>query len=499
MALAATGAAAQAPEPEAVAARFPAPAVRYDTPAFEPGRSGFTRNDEIHALLGALAQRPGVRHFEAGRSQRGVPIEALHVGSGGKPAVLLIGQQHGDEPAGAEALLALARLLAAGALAPVLERVDVVLVPRANPDGAAAGERLLADGTDLNRDHLLLRTPEARALAALAREFDPLLVADLHEYGVREGFATKFGALPRADMLLQAAATPNLPPAVAERTERQFLRPLRRALDLQGLTHDWYHMNPGVMGDLRLVMGSPLPDTARNVQGLALRSSVLLETRGAGLGRQHLQRRVHSHVVAALALLEAAAAQAAEAVAAREAVAREVQAAACRGSAVVLAGMTTAPREVLLLDPVTGADRPVAVAWSSSQALRSLIVRDRPCGYWLAADASPLVDRLRALGVAVRRLEQPLPLEVETYRETGRAENAQRGLQVLVALDRQRFDAPAGSWIVPLDQPLANLAIAALEPDSPGGFFAQRLFSPLSGVARIVGSVSAPARAPAQQ
>ena len=491
-----TSAVAQPPEPEAVAARFPAPAVRYDTPAFQPGRTDFTRNDELHALLATLAQRPGVRRFEAGRSQRGVAIEALHVGSGGKPVALLVGQQHGDEPAGAEALLALARLLAAGALAPLLERVYVVLVPRANPDGAASGERLLADGTDLNRDHLLLRTPEARALAALVRRFDPLLVADLHEYGVRDDFAAKFGALPRADVLLQAAATPNLPPAVAERTESQFLRPLRRALDLQGLTHEAYHMNPAVPGDLRLVMGSPLPDTVRNVQGLALRPSVLLETRGLGLGRQHLQRRVHSHVVAALALLEAAAAQAADARAAREAVAHEVQAAACRGSAVVLAGMSTAPREVVMLDPSTGADRTVSVAWTSSQALKPVIVRDRPCGYLLAADAGPLVDTLRALGLAVRRVEQPQTLDVETYRETGRAETAQRGLQLLLALDRQRLEAPVGSWIVPLDQPLANLAIAALEPDAPGSFFAQRLASGLAGVARIV---SAPARAPAQQ
>lgn len=487
---------AEPPDNEAVAARFPPPPLAHDTPGLRAGRSEFTRNDELAAELARLVQHPGVRRVEAGRSQRGVPLEALHIGRGGRPVVLFIGQQHGDEPAGAEALLVLARLLAGGALAPLLERVDVVLLLRANPDGAALGERTLADGSDLNRDHLLLRTPEARAIAALVRAFDPLLVADLHEYGVAERFTEKFGARPRHDLLLQAAATPNLAPALAERTEALLLRPLRQALDRQGLTHEDYHVDMATPGDLRLATGSPLLDTVRNVQGLALRASVLLESRGAGLGRQHLQRRVHTQLVAALALLEAAADPAAGWPAWREQAGRELQATACRGRAVVLAAPTTGARELAVLDPVTGADRRIGVAWVSSAALRPLIVRDRPCAYWLAPEAGWVAERLRLLGLAVRPLAAPLPLELETYRETARGENSQRGLQVMVALERRRTELPAGGWLVPLDQPLADLAIAALEPDSPAGFFAQRLLPTLAAVARVV---SAPPAAAAQQ
>jgi hypothetical protein len=177
------------PYSDAVAARFPRPAVRYDTPAFAPGRVDYTSDDELAALLGRLSSRPPagthVRRIVAGRSQHGVPIEALHFSRAGappRPRVLLIGQQHGDEPASAEALLVVATALARDTS--LLDRIEVIVLPRANPDGAAIGRRVAADASDINRDHLLLRTPEAQAIATLARELSPALVVDVHEHTV---------------------------------------------------------------------------------------------------------------------------------------------------------------------------------------------------------------------------------------------------------------------------------------------------------------------------
>src|SRR5918997_1070108 len=77
-----------------------------------------------------------------------------------RPVVWLIGQQHGNEPAGGEAMLALASALTDGELRPLLRRVTVVVAPRANPDGAAAFMRRTAQDFDLNRDHLLATLPE---------------------------------------------------------------------------------------------------------------------------------------------------------------------------------------------------------------------------------------------------------------------------------------------------------------------------------------------------
>ena len=101
-----------------------------------------------------------------------------------RPTVLLIGQQHGDEPAGAEALIVIARELAGGRLAPLLDRINVIVLPRANPDGVGERQRVSASGVDINRDHLLLRTPEARAITQLVRDYRPVVVVDSHEYTV---------------------------------------------------------------------------------------------------------------------------------------------------------------------------------------------------------------------------------------------------------------------------------------------------------------------------
>jgi len=486
------------PYNDAVAARFPAPAQRYETPGLQPGRSTFTSNDELAAFVAALARTPGVRRLAPGLSQRGTPIEALHFSRGpGRPVVLLVGQQHGDEPAGSEALLVVARELAGGSLAPLLDRIDVLVLPRANPDGAEFGQRVSVNGNDINRDHLLLRTPEAAAQAALVREFAPQLVVDAHEHTVVGRYLEKFGAIQRYDMLLQYAMTANLPPALTQASETMFFVPLRQALDRERLSHEWYYTNPTTPGDLRLSMGGVQPDTARNVQGLKNAVSVLLESRGVGIGRLHAGRRVHSHVVAVRSLLQSAADNAVALLALRQTLAQQVGAAACEGQVTVLATQTPLQRELLMLDPETGADKAVAVQWNSSLALRPLVMRPRPCGYWLAADAADPVARLRALGVAVQQLPAALDLRAETWRETARGE-AERGdvrgriadsqtiVQVTVATEATTLAAPAGSFYIGLDQPLANLVVAALEPDTQNSYFANRLLPSLRSAARVL-------------
>ena len=75
-------------------------------------------------------------------------------GGSNRPIVLLVGQVHGNEPAGGEAMLALAQALADGELKPLLDRMTVVIMPRANPDGAHYFWRATANCVDVNRDHV---------------------------------------------------------------------------------------------------------------------------------------------------------------------------------------------------------------------------------------------------------------------------------------------------------------------------------------------------------
>ncbi len=207
----------------------------------------------------------------------------------------------------AEALLVTARELAGGRLAPLLEHIDVAVLPRANPDGAQTGSRVGSHGMDVNRDHLLLRTPEAQALARAMRELSPALVVDAHEYTVVGRYLGKFDAVQRFDLLYQHAMVANLPPAIAQASERWFRQPLLQAMAAEQLALEWYYTTSTVDADKRISMGGVQPDTGRNVNGLKNAVSVLLETRGVGIGRWHLARRVHTHVVAQRSLLESAA------------------------------------------------------------------------------------------------------------------------------------------------------------------------------------------------
>ena len=481
---AAPTAAPAGPYGSAVMARFPDPAVRYATPAF-------TSNAELQAQLRELvreAKAAGSRAqlLVAGVSQTGQPIEALLLSrqadlepaalrASGRTTVLLIGQQHGDEPAGAEALLALAHSLAQGSLAPRLDGLNVIVLPRANPDGAQAGRRATASGIDLNRDHVLLRTPEAQAIAGLMRDYAPAVVVDAHEYPAVAPYLDKFGGVARADALLQYAMAPNVHEFVSRAAEEWFRRPLLERLQREGLTSDWYHTLATAPDDRRVAMGAPRPDLGRNAAGLRHAVSLLVETRGSELGRTHFARRVHTQVVAMESVLASAAARADDLAKLRRFVETETVAQACSGETVVEAASTPSEYLLKLIDPASGADMPVNVAWDSALQLQTLRARARPCGYWLAAGERDAALRLRGLGLTVQRIEEQGMVRGESYRETSRAAVADSpgALQPQVETVPALLDVAPGSWYVPLDQPLAGLAIAALEPDTPVSYVTQ--------------------------
>src|SRR5204863_2991751 len=119
--------------------------------------------------------------------------------------------------------------------------------------------------------------------------------------------------------------------------------------------------------------------------------------------RLHLKRRVHTHVTALASILQNASAHAADLVKLRQFVDNEVSAQACQGEAVLEADATPSEYVLLMIDPVTGADKPVTVAWDSELALLPVKTRARPCGYWLHAGQTDAVLRLRGLGVLVQQ------------------------------------------------------------------------------------------------
>ena len=119
----------------------------------------------------------------------------------------------------------------------------------------------------------------------------------------------------------------------------------------------------------------------------------------------------------------------------------------------------------------------------------------------MAADQSDAVQRLRGLGVRVSQLSEAGVLRAETYRQTDQGTAREVGvrqdvrgsiadgggvLRVQVELVSTLLDAPLGSYYVGLDQPLANLVIAALEPDTQNSYVANGIVSGVAAQARVL-------------
>src|SRR5687767_3846817 len=110
---------------DAVRSRYPDPPFSFDTPGFRPGRTDFTSYEEMRGFITDLLRvTPHARFVAAGESQEGRMIPALVFSDTranaanpqrlGRPVVMLVGLQHGNEPAGGEAMLVLANELAYG-------------------------------------------------------------------------------------------------------------------------------------------------------------------------------------------------------------------------------------------------------------------------------------------------------------------------------------------------------------------------------------------------
>lgn len=159
------------------------------------GGADWTTLDEEQDFLSELdATSDQVSVSRIGRTVQGRPLQLVQVGAEPRTpeevaagsTILFVCSQHGDEPAGREGCLQGVRDLAldpAPATQRLLQRSTVLVVPTANPDGRAADTRENSEGVDVNRDHLTLQTREARAVAAVVRDYAPQVVHDAHEYG----------------------------------------------------------------------------------------------------------------------------------------------------------------------------------------------------------------------------------------------------------------------------------------------------------------------------
>jgi protein MpaA len=134
-----------------------------------------------------MTSEPGI----AGHSVEGRPISYTVHGDGPR-VVLFMASIHGSEGAGTPLLEEMARHLEKNP--DTLHGATAILLPVANPDGLARGDRLNVHGVDLNRNFPAdnrrdtprfglapLSEPESRALHSLILNYQPQVIVSIHQ------------------------------------------------------------------------------------------------------------------------------------------------------------------------------------------------------------------------------------------------------------------------------------------------------------------------------
>jgi hypothetical protein len=249
------------------------------------GASWTTHAEELAFLNAVDEASPRMAVAEIGRTAQKRPLHLVRLGapaprgSGAvrhEPSVLFVCSQHGNEPAGREACLILLRDLAFSedpAVVSLLEQTSILFVPAANPDGREANTRGNSAGTDINRDHLNLESPEARAIAAVVRDWQPDLAIDLHEYG------PSIPALYDDEVLFLWPRNLNVDEQVYDLSVELAQDFIRKGAEDNGYTADEYGLYEVAGNDIHQSAGDGDEGIMRNAMGLRNALGILVETR----------------------------------------------------------------------------------------------------------------------------------------------------------------------------------------------------------------------------
>lgn len=452
------------------------------TVAEASGWTELSSHDDVVSFYRTLAARsPEVRLAEIGRSIEGRPLhlvtmarpavsEPWEVHATGKPIVFIGAQVHGDEPAGKEALMQVARELALGSLSALLDDVIFLLVPQINPDGAEAGDwgsRNNIARTNVNRDYLRLEQPESRAvITGVVAPWRPHVLVDAHELvGPPRiyDFYTRYGVSLNGPWAPSAYARTHVVPAVVA------------ALEAAGYTHFIYHRVPGGLAEdpeLGLSPGAYGARALSNYGGAHGAISILYESVRPRDAREELERRTHKHFVAMESLARFVAGNADEVVDAvargrAELIARGLTAASQQPDSIaVIVEEAASRREHYRF--MTGGEIVEVVTPILDTAVVHL-ARTRPVAYAVDASRSDIADHLRLHGILVERLVEDTHLDVESYRvQSVELQPEYEGYipRVLrTEIVASQLSLPSGTFIVPMAQPTAAIAIHLLEPE----------------------------------
>lgn len=477
--------------PEEINKHFALEPQNYTTPAFDGKHAAneFTSQEELMAFLKKMDAASGTMHlYSAGTTPNykyDLPLalfttseipanatlaEAAKIVKGnGKLNVWYQAQIHPNEPAAGEgALVMIDNFVNDPAYKALLDKINIVIVPRINPDGSYLFSRATYDGFDMNRDHMSLKAAELAQLHTAYRLFMSEVVLDTHEftfYGAYNDDWTGAGEyMENADDLETTPATSlNNNPAVTKIGLDMAKRAFSDATNA-GLRVNHYGTT----------VNNPI---GRAYFGLFNAVSFLIETRGIGAGRQTFERRVFSQEVAATSYITYAAEHADEI----------MKAVAAARADVVAKGKTYEESDVLALYQTKSgktltdytaatvqysvADGSEKVSKASPLSLNDTLTRSRvrPTAYVIPADTANIEKILYIMdnqGAEYYKLNAGTTASLQQYyyvgdyMVNGKAKGIEAGLR-----DTADVTFASGAYVFPMDQVASNVIAMLCEPD----------------------------------
>lgn len=408
--------------------------------------------------------------------------------SSGKPTVLAQGGIHSGEIDGKDAGMMLLRdMTVRGTKADLLKRANLLFVPilsvdahersgpynRINQRGPAEmGWRTNARNLNLNRDYAKLDTEEMQAMVRTIVRWQPDLYLDLH---VTDGEDYQY------DITFGYSGPHAHSPAIAGWLDQKFSPFVNASLTEMG------HV-PGP-----LVFGRDELDFSKGIQGWTASPRF---SNGYGDARHlptvllenHSLKPYDRRVLGTYVFLEAALTVAGEEAATlHRAINTDLQ----RDPAEFPLGWKSGEVPEMIdfagiesrqmISPVTGqtylqwTGKPIHMKIPRFLQNEPSVLVSRPAAWWIPAEWSQVIDRLRVHGIEMETIDEVLEVEVEMYRledpefEPEPFEGHIRATATPVAVTRTEH-FPAGSVRIDGGQPLADLVALLLEPHSSDSF-----------------------------
>ncbi len=408
----------------------------------------------------------------------------------GKTRVYLQGNIHAGEVCGKEALQMLLREVAQGQHTQLFDSLVLLVVPIYNSDGnerfdvnnrprqhgpvRGMGQRPNAQGYDLNRDHMKLDSPEARALVSLMTAYDPHVGVDLH---------TTNGTRHAYHLTYAPPLHPNTDDAISSLNAEWMVAAREHLFETAG----WYAYDYGNSFGRRQTEPAwrtfdYRPRFNNNYIGLRNRFAILSEAYAYAT----FEERVLATKYFVDGILGFAVAKATEIRRRTE----EVDARELAGTELAVRAQpkrSAEPVEILMGEVVEEAH-----PYSERSILRRLDVVTRqqmyefiefeasetervPVAYFIPPEATVALEKLSTHGVQYTTLARDSRLSVQVFRidSTTVASRAFQQHTERVVYGAYRQDSrtlPAGTAVVPTGQPLGRLAFKLLEPRSSDGF-----------------------------